>query len=191
MTSNYHTPLPFEADATTANVNARFSSLDTQISANVTNITSNDTDITTINNKLNGTTAFTPYFSNAYLNAAAGNPRILGWQTGGALRWRMFASGDAESGGNAGTNFFFQRFADDGSTLLGTPMSITRSSGNFTIDAGTGDLQLDGGKIGFFGITPIARPTLNGNVNTQTATVIKNLATILDDLGIIIDASTT
>jgi hypothetical protein len=49
-------------------------------------------------------------------------------------RWQLVL-GDAtpETGANAGTNFSINRFADDGTTLLGTPLTIDRASGQVLI----------------------------------------------------------
>ncbi|WP_293916519.1 hypothetical protein [Sphingobacterium sp. UBA5789] len=69
--------------------------------------------------------------SNLILNNASGTYRELQFRTNGVLRWDMFASPTAESGGNIGSDFALTRYADDGS-YLGQPFSIARSTGNAT-----------------------------------------------------------
>ena len=60
-------------------------------------------------------------------NAAAAAP-VVGW-VNGKVRWGVYlANGEAESTGNAGSNFQINRFADGGA-YLGTPLSINRASG--------------------------------------------------------------
>ncbi|MGJ1360622.1 hypothetical protein ACR79B_04950 [Sphingobacterium spiritivorum] len=68
---------------------------------------------------------------NIILNNASGKYRELQFRTNGVLRWDMFASPTAESGGNIGSDFALTRYADDGS-YLGQPFSIARSTGNAT-----------------------------------------------------------
>lgn len=66
------------------------------------------------------------------LSGAAGTDRYLTWDTGSTPRWTMRASADAESGGNAGSNFFLARWNDAGS-MIDQPLSINRSTGLVTI----------------------------------------------------------
>lgn len=63
------------------------------------------------------------------IDGNSGNTRILAWLTGGLNRWQMTASSLAESGSNAGSNWSLAAYADDGTTLIDTPISITRASG--------------------------------------------------------------
>ncbi len=69
--------------------------------------------------------------SNLILNNSSGTYRELQFRTNGVLRWDMFASPTAESGGNLGSDFALTRYADDGS-YLGQSFSISRSTGNAT-----------------------------------------------------------
>lgn len=56
------------------------------------------------------------------------NPRIRAYRDG-LLRWLIApANGQAESTGNAGSNFDINGYADDGTTLLGTALRFTRST---------------------------------------------------------------
>jgi hypothetical protein len=54
---------------------------------------------------------------------------ILG-QTNSSTRWRMvMGNSSPETGSNAGSDFLLQRFADDGTTILGTVFTINRATG--------------------------------------------------------------
>lgn len=62
------------------------------------------------------------------ISGAAGTNRSLVWETGVTSRWGWLTNAAAESGGNAGSNFFLQSFNDAGA-LLNNVMAITRSTG--------------------------------------------------------------
>ena len=70
--------------------------------------------------------------------AGLGAARVV-LRTGTSWRWNIGKNWDAESGANAGSNFAIQAYADDGATLIATPLTITRSTGNATF---TGDLTV-------------------------------------------------
>jgi hypothetical protein len=53
--------------------------------------------------------------------------------TTGYARWVFGANNTAESGSNAGTNFAIYRYDDAGTSILGTALSITRSTGLTTL----------------------------------------------------------
>jgi hypothetical protein len=64
----------------------------------------------------------------------AGTARSLTGATSLNPRWQMnFGDATPESGANAGSNFALLAYADDGSTLLSTPLAINRASGATTI----------------------------------------------------------
>ena len=66
---------------------------------------------------------------------AAGVGNFINSYTINSLRWQLvFGGNGAESGANAGSDFALNRFADDGTTLLGASLSITRSSGAIATD---------------------------------------------------------
>lgn len=76
------------------------------------------------------------------ISGGSGSYRSLRWQTNGVGRWVLFASNVAESGSNVGSDLTLWRYGDDGTTLLGTSLQITRSTGaiaitapNFTVSA--------------------------------------------------------
>jgi hypothetical protein len=64
-------------------------------------------------------------------NASGGTSRVVGYMAGSA-RWQMmFGDSAAESGSNAGSNFGLQRYSD-ASSLIDTPLSINRATGQAT-----------------------------------------------------------
>ena len=66
------------------------------------------------------------------LNSAAGKERRTVIFTSNSVRWMYGADGNAESGSNAGSNFFIARFSDNG-TYLGQT-HINRANGDFVFD---------------------------------------------------------
>ncbi len=85
------------------------------------------------------------------LSRAAGNARLIDFQTALSPRWKVGASATAEGGSNAGSNLEVYRYADDGS-FLDTALSITRASGAVNIAAGlvvaAGGATLTTGNLG-------------------------------------------
>jgi hypothetical protein len=65
---------------------------------------------------------------------ASGVADFISAQTNSTNRWLM-ALGDnvAESGGNAGSNFYLARYDDSGGTQLDKPITISRSTGALTL----------------------------------------------------------
>jgi hypothetical protein len=66
-----------------------------------------------------------PHF---YMNGAAGQNRFVSFQTAGALRWEFGINNDAEGGANSGSNVVLNSYADDGVTLIDTPLTIVRAA---------------------------------------------------------------
>ena len=64
---------------------------------------------------------------NLNIQAAVGNDRSIYWRTGSSPRWRIYATNQAESGSNAGSNLWFQAF-DDAGTLIDNWLQITRAA---------------------------------------------------------------
>jgi hypothetical protein len=62
------------------------------------------------------------------IDNAAGTTRDVFWSTAGSPRWIMRTGSAAESGGNAGSDFFMLSRADNGGALR-TDLTLTRSSG--------------------------------------------------------------
>ena len=63
------------------------------------------------------------------LNSNAGQYRGLNWKTASVSRWEMGVSNDAETGGNAGSNWYLSRYSDTGNTWVDNPIFISRASG--------------------------------------------------------------
>jgi hypothetical protein len=62
------------------------------------------------------------------ISGAAGTARRNAFQTSGSNRFQMGLTGDAESGGNAGSNFVWQTY-DDSGVFIANAFTMTRSSG--------------------------------------------------------------
>ena len=77
------------------------------------------------------------------LNGDAGQNRLISFRTSQLQRWGLYVNNIAETGGNVGSNFAIRRYSDAG-TLLGTPLSIIRSTGEVTIPE---NLNLLGSKL--------------------------------------------
>jgi hypothetical protein len=63
---------------------------------------------------------------------AAATNRILEFASASVTHWRLRMDTVAESGSNVGGNFVITRYSDT-ATLLGTPLTITRSNGNIAL----------------------------------------------------------
>lgn len=62
------------------------------------------------------------------LNSPGGKYKILRFASNNQPRWDVGGTDGAESGSNAGTDFYINRFADDG-TFLDSPFGINRATG--------------------------------------------------------------
>jgi hypothetical protein len=75
--------------------------------------------------------------NNLVVNAAAGSSAALTGQKGGKNRWQIIlGDSTAETGSNAGSDFNIIRYADDGTTVLGTPLAVTRQYGDLKASHG-------------------------------------------------------
>jgi len=68
----------------------------------------------------------------SFINGAAASFRIIQLQTSQVARWNIGATNIAESGSNAGSNLFIDRFADNGD-FLERCFHINRATGNVSI----------------------------------------------------------
>lgn len=66
--------------------------------------------------------------SGVYITGDAGQFRMTSYRTSGALRWETGADYVAEGGNNAGSNWFLNRFGDDGA-YIDTPILVNRGTG--------------------------------------------------------------
>jgi len=103
--------------------------------------------------------------ANNFINEAG----YYGWRVGGLWRWQAATAG-SESTGNAGSDFALYRFSD-AEALIGTPLTITRSSGavtwncgaaNFTINTTSSAYALDVTGRGRFSVLVVANATAAG-----------------------------
>lgn len=102
------------------------------------------------------------------LNSAVGKNRDIYWQTGGSNRWTLRVMSNSESGSNAGSDMQLIARTDAGATLV-VPLTIRRSDGRITLGeacnlqfgttTGTKIGTASSEKIGFYGATPIVRPS--------------------------------
>ena len=70
-------------------------------------------------------------------STATGQSGNIFFQTLTGTRWRLGKDTTAESGSNAGSNFFLNRY-DDSGTLIDTPFNIVRSTGIITLGSNLG-----------------------------------------------------
>ncbi len=102
---------------------------------------------------------------------------IISFQTGSTDRWIMGKNATAESGTNAGSNFFINRY-DDAGVFVDAPLTITRSTGAVTVLQGltasstlavTGLTTLTGKAVLGAGSTSVAPLTFTSGTNLTTA----------------------
>jgi hypothetical protein len=62
------------------------------------------------------------------LQGNAGTSRIVSLATGTSTRWLVYATAEAESGANGGSNFYIGRCSDTGA-YIDTPLNINRANG--------------------------------------------------------------
>lgn len=83
---------------------------------------------------LSATSGVPATFSGLTLTAAAGTARTFDINTAATLRWRLGADTTAEAGSNAGSDLALSGYADDGTTLVNSPIRVKRSTGNIGIN---------------------------------------------------------
>jgi len=71
--------------------------------------------------------------ANMQVNNNAGITRTIDYTTSGILRWHFQCDSTAETGGNAGSNFYFQSCNDSG-VIIHAPMNISRNTGIVTFE---------------------------------------------------------
>lgn len=82
-------------------------------------------------------------FSTLRVKGPAASARTLQFQTDAAKRWTLAVRNNAESGSNAGSDLELNAYADNGTTVLGPYMSVTRSTGA-TSFPGAGGVSITG-----------------------------------------------
>lgn len=111
------------------------------------------------------------------LSAAAASSRAVQFETDSTARWLVKADGAAESGSNNGSNLVFEPMSDAG-TSLGAAVTIIRATQGF---------RHENKPLGFFGNTPVAKPTVSGAKGGNAA--LGSLITALTSLGLITDST--
>lgn len=125
-----------------------------------------------------------------YSTGASATNRGFFLQTSGTNRWFMGAGADAESGSDTGSNFYVTAYTDAGG-FIGQAMRITRSNRNTRFYAEVqldGALNHDGSTIGFYGATPVSKPTVFGSRGANEA--LYELLNALANLGLITNSTT-
>jgi hypothetical protein len=120
------------------------------------------------------------------IGAAAGQYRIIYFNSGFLARWSIATSGEAESGSNAGSNLAIDSYSDAGG-FLAAVLSINRATGLVTIpDLGSASAAITGGTIDgtiIGGSTPAA-----ATFNFITVSSISGSAGTID--GVVIGGTT-
>lgn len=113
-----------------------------------------------------------------YVNGANAFGKVVGFETAGSARWYIGSDFTSETGSNSGANFIVYAVADDGTTVIFTPITITRSTGAVTFS----------GNVGFNNTTAIAKPTVSGSKGGNAA--LTSLVTALANYGLITNSTT-
>jgi hypothetical protein len=94
-----------------------------------------------------------------YLDGPTAIAKVQYFTTGGVNRWAVFASGEAETGANAGTNFRINAYSDAGVAIAGEGpvFQIIRATGLATFSQGlTVQGPLTGAAATFSGLTTVS-----------------------------------
>ena len=125
---------------------------------------------------LNGLYVEGPNQADLILKKGAGSKAVL-WGTTltSQVRFEMaLASDDAESTGNAGSNFYLARYADNGTTMLDKPIAITRSNGGVILRGTNTNDSAAAGFIGEF----LEHSVPTGSKVSLTTTIPAQIATL-------------
>ncbi|MFS2090546.1 right-handed parallel beta-helix repeat-containing protein [Paenarthrobacter nicotinovorans] len=113
------------------------------------------------------------------LSAAAGSSRALQIETDSTPRWLFKADGSTESGSNTGSNLVFEPMSDAGASL-GAALTIIRSTQGF---------RHENKPLGFYGTTPITKPSITGSRAGESAASASTRAALVA-LGLVTDNTT-
>ena len=109
-------------------------------------------------------------------------------------RWTVGKDSIAETGANAGSNFAIKRYADDGTTVLGTPIAINRATGVITLGQQfwSGPVNGNGQTLSNVILTGyLADPTTaQGDLITRTTSAVTKLALGTNGQVLTVDTST-
>ena len=106
----------------------------------------------TITNPVPGTAMSQGVLAGDTQTLAIGTSAANGTTIAYNARWQWNLTG-AESTANAGSNLQLQNIADDGKTIIGTPISINRASGVVTINTGS-SIEFGDGTVSAPSIAP-------------------------------------
>lgn len=111
----------------------------------------------------------------------AGFSARLTFQSAGVARWHMGRNSTTESGSNAGSNFFMTRLADDGSTLA-TTITITRSTGDISIEGNVTPVADNSKTLGSGSFRWSVVYAATGTINTSDERAKRDILAISDVL---------
>lgn len=140
-----------------------------------------------IDDVIGGMLGATQAFLAIKISNNAGTSRGFTIESAGSRRFYFLVTNGAESGSNAGSDFQINRY-DDSGTFIAVAMKITRATGATLLGADVeidGALNHDGSTVGFFGATPVAKPTVFGSHSGGITDVTTSLCDALEDLGLI------
>jgi hypothetical protein len=102
------------------------------------------------------------------LSRAAGNNRIIKYETAGVSRWAVYADGVAEAGSDAGSDYQIAYYNDAG-VYQGNALTLTRATGaaTFSGNVGIGTSILKGSRVQAAGAAASASPTLGSATDTS------------------------
>jgi hypothetical protein len=121
---------------------------------------------------------------NLAVNGAAGQSRILSYQSGGSSRWWLYTSGSTESGANVGSDLAFRPYSDAGAALA-VAMLITRSTGVVTVGAGINPTTTNTIPCGASGALWTAVWATNGTIQTSDVRLKTDVQGLPECLGIV------
>lgn len=133
-------------------------------------------DVFTVDNGGNVTGQVITANNGAVITGAAETYRSLSIQTSGSNRWQIGATNAAESGGNAGSDFFIFNYSDAGA-VVSTPLSIVRATGQTRLSALalplTGYLKGNGSGVSLTASSTVPLSDVSG-LGTGVATALGN-----------------
>lgn len=124
------------------------------------------------------------------INSPTVATRPIFFNTNGVNRLVIYCGADAESGSNAGSNFYIGTYTDAGA-FNANAVIVNRSNSKMTL---AGEIQIggalnhDGSTIGFYGTTPATKPTVAGSRGANEA--LYELLNALANLGLITNTTT-
>lgn len=110
--------------------------------------------------------------------------RTIQYRTAGLLRWAQGTDALDETGAHAGTNWQLMSYSDDGS-FRAQALTVYRDSARVRVHS---DLWHTGAGLGFYGQTPVGKPTIVGSRNGNPA--MGALLAALAGMGLITDNTT-